>query len=123
MALLNMDKVTEPFNLETALSYMRKNGEFIRCKTLEQDFYMYLEEVRRPVLKNGKRQLVTTEMVWAFNQWGSTALTLNLSDLFQDCFYLMRFDEFGNPDWSDPSLEEEKLAESEVADEGIVNAQ
>lgn len=46
MALLNIDKVTEPFDLETALSYMRKNGEFIRCKTAEQDFYMYLEEVR-----------------------------------------------------------------------------
>lgn len=82
---------------------------------------MYLEEVRRPAIKNGKRQLVTTETVWAFNQWGSTTLTLNLSDLFRDCFYLMRFDENGQPDWSDPSIVQEGSVESEVTDEGIVN--
>lgn len=122
MALLNIDKVTEPFDLETALAYMRKNGEFIRCKTAEQDFYMYLEEVRRPAIKNGKRQLITTETVWAFNQWGSTTLTLNLSDLFHDCFYLMRFDENGLPDWSDPIIVEEGSVESEVTDEGTVNS-
>ncbi|MBF0778704.1 hypothetical protein [Streptococcus cuniculi] len=118
MALLNIDNVTEPFDLECALSYMRKNGEFIRCKTAEQDFYMYLEEIKRPAIKNGKRQLVTTETVWAFNQWGSTTLTLNISELFQDCFYLMRFDENGQPDWSDPR----ETTESEVADERISNA-
>ncbi|WP_449457940.1 hypothetical protein [Streptococcus suis] len=119
MALLNLDKVTEPFDLETALSYMRKNGEFIRCQTAEQDFYMYLEESRRPAVKNGKRQLVTTETVWAFNQWGSLTLTLNLSDLFQKTYYIMRFDDTGNPDWSDPKA----TVESEVADEGITDPQ
>lgn len=119
MALLTIGKVNEPFDLATALSYMKKNGEFIRCQTPEQDFYMYLEEVRRPAIKDGKRQLVTTEKVWAFNQWGSTVLTLNLSDLFHDCYYLMRFDETGNPDWSDPI----SLIESEVTDEGSTNTQ
>ncbi|CQR24986.1 hypothetical protein BN1356_01329 [Streptococcus varani] len=123
MALLNIDKIKEPFDLETALSYMRKNGEFIRCKTSEQDFYMYVEEVRRPAIKNGKRQLITMETVWAFNQWGSTTLTLNITDLFSHCFYLMRFDEEGNPDWSDPNQVDEQLVESEVTDEGITNAQ
>lgn len=118
MALLNIEKVTEPFNLETALSYMRKNGEFIRCKTSEQDFYMYLEEVHRPAIKNGKRQLVTTEIVWAFNQWGSTTLTLNLSDLFHECYYLMRFDENGEPDWSAPRTSKGE-SESEETNERL----
>lgn len=120
MALLSIEKVTEPFSLETALSYMRKNGEFIRCKTFELDFYMYLEEVHRPAIKDGKRQLVTTETVWAFNQWGSTALTLNLSDLFHDCYYLMRFDEKGEPDWSDPRVSRGE-SEREGTNEGLHN--
>lgn len=114
MALLNINKVTEPFNLETALRYMRQNKEFIRCQTSDQDFYMYLDEVKRPVIKDGKRELITTETVLAFNQWGSLAVTLNISDLFNDCYYLMRFDEEGNPIWSQ---EEELLHEVEVEDE------
>lgn len=117
MALLRLDRVTEPFDLATALTYMRQNGEFIRCKSKEQDFYMYVEAVRRPALKNGKRQLVTTETVLAFNQWGNTTLTLSLSELFTPCFYLMRFDEEGQADWSDPMIK----TESEVPDEGTVN--
>lgn len=118
MALLNIEKVVEPFNLETALSYMRKNGEFIRCKTRDQDFYMYLEEVHRPAIRNGKRQLVTTEIVWAFNQWGSTALSINLSELFHNCYYLMRFDENGEPNWSDPRAAKGE-SESEGTNEGL----
>lgn len=84
---------------------------------------MYLEESRRPAIKNGKRQLVTTETIWAFNQWGSMILTLNISDLFQNCYYVMRFDENGQPDWSEPNHVQDLRVESEVSNEGISNPQ
>ncbi|MCC9971085.1 hypothetical protein HK345_11945, partial [Streptococcus agalactiae] len=39
-----------------------------------------------------------------------------------ECFYLMRFDENGQPDWSDPTIVQEGSVESEVTDEGTVNS-
>jgi hypothetical protein len=39
--LLDLSTITEPFDLATALVYMKENGEFIRCKSATQDFYMY----------------------------------------------------------------------------------
>lgn len=37
--LLDLKNITEPFDLATALKYMKENGEFIRCKNATNDFY------------------------------------------------------------------------------------
>lgn len=100
--LLDLTKVNQPFNLATALSYMCDNGEFIRYKKDDQDFYIYKDVQKRPAIIDGKRQFVEVETVWTFNKWGGTATTLNVSELFDENFYIMTFDESGNPDWSEP---------------------
>ena len=66
--LLDLEKITEPFDLATALKYMKENGEFIRCKNAVNDFYMYRDVQKRPVIVNGRRQFKDVETVWAFNQ-------------------------------------------------------
>jgi raw score 30.78 len=103
--LLDLTKITEPFDLATALRYMKENGEFIRCKNASNDFYMYRDVQKRPVIVNGRRQFKDVEIVWAFNQWGGTTTTINVTDLFNQEFYIMKFDEEGNPDWTDPTVE------------------
>ena len=102
--LLDLSTITEPFDLETALGYMKENGEFIRCKSDTQDFYMYRDVQKRPTVVNGQRQFVDVESVWAFNQWGGTTTTINVSELFNEDYYIMKFDEIGNPDWSEPTV-------------------
>ena len=105
--LLNdISRITEPFDLVAALTYMRENGEFIRCKSEGEDFYMYREVQKRPVIKEGRRQLMEVETVGALTQWGATVPTMNLSELFHKNFYIMQFDEKGNPDWSEPHRKE-----------------
>ncbi|HEM6081653.1 TPA: hypothetical protein U2B95_000064 [Streptococcus suis] len=101
--LLDLSTITEPFDLATALQYMKENGEFIRCKNATNDFYMYRDVQRRPGIVNGRRQFVEVETVWAFNQWGGTTTTINVADLFNEEFFIMQFDENGNPDWKDPT--------------------
>ena len=104
--LLDLSTITEPFDLATALVYMKENGEFIRCKSETQDFYMYRDVQRRPTVVNGQRQYVDVESVWAYNQWGGTTTTINVADLFNLEYYIMTFDENGNPDWTEPHLED-----------------
>lgn len=101
--LLDLKNITEPFDLATALKYMKDNGEFIRCKNATNDFYMYRDVQKRPVVINGRRQFKDVETVWAFNQWGGTTTTINVTDLFNEEFYIMKFDEVGNPDWTEPA--------------------
>ncbi|MBS8081739.1 hypothetical protein MDL87_07695 [Streptococcus suis] len=101
--LLDLSTITEPFDLATALVYMKENGEFIRCKSANQDFYMYRDVQKRPAVVSGRRQFVEVETVWAFTQWGGTTTTINVADLFNKDFYVMKFDENGNPDWTDPT--------------------
>jgi len=101
--LLDLKNITEPFDLATALKYMKDNGEFIRCKNATNDFYMYRDVQKRPVVINGRRQFKDVETVWAFNQWGGTTITINVTDLFNEEFYIMKFDEVGNPDWTEPA--------------------
>ena len=93
--LPDLSRITEPFDLVAALTYMRENGEFIRCKSEGEDFYMYREVQKRPVIKEG-----------ALTQWGATVPTINLAELFHKTFYIMQFDEKGNPDWSEPHRKE-----------------
>lgn len=102
--LLDLSTITEPFDLATALGYMKENGEFIRCKSEAHDFYMYRDVQRRPAVVNGQRQYVDVESVSAYTQWGGISTSINISDLFKDNFYVMKFDEIGNPDWSEPTV-------------------
>ena len=46
------------------------------------------------------------ETVGALTQWGATVPTINLAELFHKNFYIMQFDEKGNPDWSEPHRKE-----------------
>ncbi len=103
--LLDLTKITEPFDLASALRYMKENGEFIRCKNVSDDFYMYRDVQKRPVIVNGRRQLKDVETVWAFNQWGGTIATINVAVLLNHEFYIMKFDAEGNPDWTVPTVE------------------
>lgn len=121
--LLNLSTITEPFDLATALVYMKENGEFIRCKSETQDFYMYRDVQKRPAVVNGRRQFVDVDSVFAYNQWGGISTSINIADLFKKDFYVMKFDENGNPDWSQPSVgvqpmtieQAEQIAQSQVA--------
>ncbi|MDS8564064.1 hypothetical protein RLJ23_00620 [Streptococcus pneumoniae] len=103
--LLDLTTVTEPFDLASALRYMKESGEFIRCKNVNDDFYMYRDVQKRPVFVNGRRQFKDVETVWAFNQWGGTITTINVAILLNQEFYIMKFDAEGNPDWTDPTVE------------------
>ena len=49
--LLDLTKITEPFDLASALRYMKENGEFIRCKNVSDDFYMSRDVKKRPVIE------------------------------------------------------------------------
>ena len=97
--LPDLSRIIEPFDLVAALTYMRENGEFIRCKNEGEDFYMYREVQKR-------RQLMEIETVGALTQCGASVPTMNLSELFLKNFYIMQFDEKGNPDWSEPHRKE-----------------
>ena len=102
--LLDLSTITEPFDLATALVYMKDHGEFIRCKSATQGFYMYRDVQKRPAVVNGKRQFVDVESVWAYNHWGGISTSINVADLFKTDYYIMKFDENGNPDWSEPTV-------------------
>ncbi|WP_449460733.1 hypothetical protein [Streptococcus suis] len=113
--LLNIDKVKEPFNLVKALQYMEENGEFIRFQHNGQDFYMYQSTETRPVLVNGKRQLVELSHVRAFDRYHTPITTLDLTSLFEEVFTIMRFNEQGEPIWEEEDvspLPEENDSES-----------
>ena len=103
--LLDLSTITEPFDLATALVYMKENGEFIRCKSATQDFYMYRDVQKRPTVVNGQRRFVDVESVGAYTQWGGISTSISVADLFKEDFYVMKFDENGNPDWSQPVVE------------------
>lgn len=102
--LLDLSTITEPFDLATALVYMKVNGEFIRCKSETQDFYMCLVAQRRPAVVNGQRQFVDVETVLTYTQWGGISTSINIADMFKKDYYVMKFDETGNPDWSEPTV-------------------
>ena len=61
--LLDVETVTEPFDLQTALRYMDENGEFIRFKNDTDDYYIYKETQKRPAIVGGKRKLVEVPLV------------------------------------------------------------
>lgn len=100
--LLNLEETTQPFDLATALTYMKENGEFIRCKNTQNDFYMYRDVQKRPVIIDGRRQFKDVETIWAFTQWGGAVASINIADMLNEEFWIMKFDENGNPDWSEP---------------------
>ena len=103
--LLNLDKIKEPFNLKTALQYMTENGEFVRFKHGDQDFYMYLATETRPVMVEGRRQLIDLTNVRAFDKWHTPITSFDLTQLFEKSFYIMQFDSRGEPIWEDAAPE------------------
>ena len=117
--LLDLSTITEPFDLATALVYMKENGEFIRCKSETQDFYMYRDVQKRPAVVDGRRQYVDVDSVWAYNQWGGISTSINIADLFKKDFYVMKFDENGNPDWSQPAVGVQPMPGQEIVREAI----
>lgn len=116
--LLNPDKIKEPFDLKTALQYMTENGEFVRFKLDDQDFYMYLATETRPVMVDGKRKLIDLTNVRAFDKWHTPITTLDLNRLFEKSFYIMQFDSRGEPIWENATPE---VAPNTVEPVAVIN--
>ncbi|MFA9413271.1 hypothetical protein ACERC8_01290 [Streptococcus sp. E29BA] len=97
---LNLQDVTQPFDLATAIGYMRDNNEAIRGETGGQSYYFFLDVKRLPVLINGRRQFKTVETISGVYQWGGAVTSIPLADLLGESFTIMLFDEAGQPIWS-----------------------
>lgn len=102
---LDLDQITQPFDLATALTYMRDNGEFVRTVIDGQDAYLYLEQKTVPVFVGGRRRFKTIETVSSVARWGGAVLTLPLAALTGDNYRIMLFDEIGEPIWDEPVVE------------------
>lgn len=102
---LDLDQITQPFDLATALTYMRDNGEFVRTIIDGQDAYLYLEQKTVPVFVGGRRRFKTIETVSGVARWGGAVLTLPLTALTGDNYRIMLFDEIGEPIWDEPVVE------------------
>lgn len=100
---LDPNTITQPFDLATAIAYMREHGEVIRGQTGGQNFYMSLDVQRRPVFVKGKRVFKDIETITGVYQWGGAVTTLPLTDLFGDRYHIMNFDENGQPIWDEPT--------------------
>lgn len=98
---LDPQAINQPFDLSTAIRYMRENGEVIRGQIGGQNFYMSLDVQRRPVMVGGRRVFRNIETVTGVYQWGGPVTTIPLADLFAESFHIMSFDELGNPLWND----------------------
>ena len=105
--LLNVDTIAEPFDLQTALRYMDENSEFIRFKNDVEDYYIYKETQKRPAVVGGKRKLVEVPLVWAFDRYNNSITTFKFTNMFDKNFYIMKFDEAGEPIWDDPTKKKE----------------
>ena len=103
--ILNLEKIKEPFDLKTALQYMTDNGEFVRFKHDDQDFYLYLATEARPVVVDGRRKLIELTNVRAFDKWHTPITSFDLTQLFEKSFYIMQFDSRGEPIWEETTTE------------------
>lgn len=101
--LLDTTKITQPFDLPTAVKYMHENGEYIRYRSNGYDFYMYISKEQKPVVFNGRRQLKDFEKIYGVSQYGASITNILLADLLDAKCYIMQFDENGEPIWSEPT--------------------
>ena len=101
--LLDTTTITQPFNLPTAVKYMRENGEYIRYRSNGYDFYMYIAKEQKPIVVDGKRQLKEFEKIYGVTQYGGSITNIPLADLLDTKCYIMQFDENGNSIWSEPT--------------------
>ncbi|KXU09428.1 hypothetical protein Javan226_0046 [Streptococcus phage Javan226] len=101
--LLDTTQITQPFDLLTAVKYMRENGEYIRYRSNGYDFYMYISKEQKPVVVSGKRQLKEFEKIYGVSQYGGSITNIPLADLLDAKCYIMQFDENGDPIWSEPT--------------------
>lgn len=106
--LINVDEITQPFDLAQALIYMKENGEYARYIAGNYDLYMHIEHERKPVVINGKRQFKEFSKVVGISKFGGSILALPLDGFADAKCYIMQFDEDGNPIWT---LPEETTAE------------
>lgn len=113
MAKQNDTQIIEPMNLEAAMNLLRTTDECLRCYDAEKnvDFYVTKDVVNRRVFKNGKRVNVAVEKWTGFDKYGEQH-NISISDLGSTIWYLMNFDEEGNPIWTAPITSDES---SEVA--------
>ncbi len=98
--LLDMETVTEPFDLKTALGYMTEHGEFIKGEQDARSFYMYSTTQKRPTIVDGKRKMIEITKVYAFDMYGQNLINLNVANLLDKQFTIMEFDESGAPIWT-----------------------
>lgn len=103
--LLDTTQITQPFDLPTAVKYMRENGEYIRYRSNGYDFYMYISKEQKPVVIDGKRQLKEFEKIYGISQYGGSITSIPVSDLLDAKCYIMQFDEDGNPIWGLPETD------------------
>lgn len=111
---LNLKDVTQPFDLATAIGYLRDHNEVIRGQSNGQSYYFYLDTKRLPVLVNGRRQFKTVETVSGVYQWGGPVTTISLGDLLGETFTIMLFDESGQPIWAEPTTLPETGSEGDA---------
>lgn len=98
-------EVTQPMNLEAAMNLLRTTDECLRYHDGgdgSKDFYITRDTVTRIVRKNGKRVKEIIENWIAFNIYNNAHHDINIADLGGVNWYLMDFDEDGNPVWDLP---------------------
>ena len=103
--LINVDEITQPFDLAQALTYMKENGEYVRYIAGNYDLYMHIEHERKPVVINGKRQFKEFSKVVGISKFGGSILSLPIADFVDAKCYIMQFDEDGNPIWDLPETD------------------
>lgn len=97
--------VTQPMNLVAALNLLQTTDECLRYfdSTTNTDFYVTRDVVSRVVRKNGKRVKETVVSWSGSNKYGEQH-TFNIADFENVNWYLMDFDENGNPVWESPNI-------------------
>lgn len=103
--LINVDEITQPFDLAQALTYMKENGEYVRYIAGNYDLYMHIEHERKPVVINGKRQFKEFSKVVGISKFSGSILSLPLDGFADAKCYIMQFDEDGNPIWDLPETD------------------
>ena len=61
---------------------------------------------KRPAIVGGKRKLVEVPLVWAFDRYNNSITTFRFTNMFDKAFYIMKFDEAGEPIWDAPAKKE-----------------
>lgn len=101
-----VDKIKQPMDLAAALNLLKTTDECLRYfdETTNSDFYVTRDVVSRVVRKNGKRVKETVVAWTGSNKYGEQH-SFNIADFENVNWYLMDFDEDGNPIWEVPTTQ------------------